>query len=88
MKRKEDGHPSHQCERLHASFEPGIALPGLDVMRHAADSKVTTTVVTNSLAATDEPLVYVAYARQRTAMLKHLQHPFCMRSNQCVASTG
>ncbi|MET0541600.1 MAG: phospholipase D family protein [Variovorax sp.] len=49
-------------------FIPGEI--GLGVMKQAERNGVTTTIVTNSLAATDEPLVYQAYARYRDDMLK------------------
>ncbi|WP_298924290.1 phosphatidylserine/phosphatidylglycerophosphate/cardiolipin synthase family protein [uncultured Ramlibacter sp.] len=48
-------------------FVPGE--PGMEVMRDAAARGVLTTVVTNSLGATDEPLVYARYARYRGQML-------------------
>ena len=42
---------------------------GLASFRSLRDSNVKVTVVTNSLAATDEPLVHNGYARYRTGML-------------------
>ncbi|MGJ7543807.1 phospholipase D family protein [Variovorax sp. LT1R16] len=48
-------------------FIPGDV--GLGVMRETAANGAKTLVVTNSLAATDEPLVYAAYARHRRDML-------------------
>jgi putative cardiolipin synthase len=47
---------------------PGKA--GLEVMREARERGVTLSIVTNSLAATDEPLVHTAYRRYRSDMLK------------------
>ena len=46
---------------------PGPA--GLEVMREARQRGVTMSLVTNSLAATDEPLVHTAYRRYRREML-------------------
>ena len=46
---------------------PGAA--GLDVMREIRRRNVKISVVTNSLAATDEPLVHTAYRRYRPEML-------------------
>ncbi len=43
---------------------------GLDVMRRARERGVTISLVTNSLAATDEPLVHTGYRRYRPDMLK------------------
>jgi len=40
------------------------------VLQEALDKQVQLTVVTNSLGATDEPLVHWGYARYRPAMLK------------------
>lgn len=48
-------------------FIPGDI--GLGVMRETGANGAKTLVVTNSLAATDEPLVYTAYARHRKNML-------------------
>ncbi|MGJ7572890.1 phospholipase D family protein [Variovorax sp. RB2P76] len=47
---------------------PGAA--GLEVMREIRRRNVKISVVTNSLAATDEPLVHTAYRRYRPDMLK------------------
>jgi len=47
---------------------PGEA--GLEVMREIRRRNVKISVVTNSLAATDEPLVHTAYRRYRPDMLK------------------
>ena len=47
---------------------PGEA--GMASIRKLADDKVKVTVITNSLAATDEPLVHNGYARYRPAMLQ------------------
>jgi putative cardiolipin synthase len=46
---------------------PGDA--GMASIRRLEDEKVKVTVITNSLAATDEPLVHNGYARYRPAML-------------------
>jgi putative cardiolipin synthase len=43
---------------------------GMESFRNLARDKVKVTVITNSLAATDEPLVHTGYSRYRTAMLK------------------
>ncbi|MGJ7504702.1 phospholipase D family protein [Variovorax sp. ZT5P49] len=47
---------------------PGAS--GLEVMREIRGRNVKISVVTNSLAATDEPLVHTAYRRYRPDMLK------------------
>jgi putative cardiolipin synthase len=49
-------------------FVPGRA--GMAMLEDAAQRQVNTTVITNSLGATDEPLVHSGYARYRGAMLK------------------
>jgi putative cardiolipin synthase len=49
-------------------FLPGEI--GLRMMKDAAARNVHTTIFTNSLASTDEPLVHRAYARFRLAMLQ------------------
>ena len=49
-------------------FVPGER--GLQLMRAAIDRGIHVSVMTNSLAATDEPLTYGGYARYRAAMLK------------------
>ena len=61
---------SAQSEVLIVSpyFVPGER--GLRLMHEAIDHGVHISVMTNSLAATDEPLAYGAYARYRDAMLK------------------
>jgi len=43
---------------------------GLEVMQEVHGRGVTMSILTNSLAATDEPLVHTAYQRYRPAMLK------------------
>jgi cardiolipin synthase C len=43
---------------------------GMESIRRLENEKVKVTVITNSLAATDEPLVHNGYARYRPAMLK------------------
>ena len=43
---------------------------GMQSFRNLERDKVKVTVITNSLAATDEPLVHTGYSRYRTAMLK------------------
>jgi putative cardiolipin synthase len=49
-------------------FIPGER--GLQLMQSAVDRGIKVSVMTNSLAATDEPLAYWAYVRYRSAMLK------------------
>jgi putative cardiolipin synthase len=49
-------------------FVPGSA--GMALLEDTAQRQVQTTVMTNSLGATDEPLVHSGYARYRQAMLK------------------
>jgi cardiolipin synthase C len=49
-------------------FIPGER--GLALMQGAIDNGIKVSVVTNSLAATDEPLAYWAYMRYRRAMLE------------------
>jgi putative cardiolipin synthase len=49
-------------------FVPGTE--GMALLADAAQRQVHTTVMTNSLGATDEPLVHSGYARYRQAMLK------------------
>jgi len=49
-------------------FVPGEG--GLRLMRTAIDNGIQISVMTNSLASTDEPLAYGGYARYRTPMLK------------------
>ena len=49
-------------------FIPGKR--GLDDLSKAMDAGVRVVVTTNSLAATDEPLVYMGYARYRDDMLR------------------
>jgi len=49
-------------------FIPGEV--GMAIMRDAAARNVTTTVLTNSLGATDESFVHFAYARYRPEMLR------------------
>lgn len=48
-------------------FVPGSG--GLAALRAAAQRRVALSVVTNSLATTDEPLVHAGYARYRQALL-------------------
>jgi cardiolipin synthase C len=43
---------------------------GMKSIRDLEKEKVKITIITNSLAATDEPLVHTGYSRYRTAMLK------------------
>jgi len=61
---------SARSEVLIASpyFIPGQR--GLELMREARADGVRISVLTNSLAATDEPLAHWGYARYRKAMLK------------------
>jgi putative cardiolipin synthase len=49
-------------------FVPGTK--GVQELNELTQRNVRITVLTNSLAATDEPLVHVGYARYRTAMLQ------------------
>ena len=49
-------------------FIPGEI--GMGVIKASGDKGVVTVVLTNSLGATDEPLVYAGYARYRQAMLE------------------
>ena len=49
-------------------FIPGEI--GMGVIKASGDKGVVTVVLTNSLGATDEPLVYAGYARYRRAMLE------------------
>ena len=49
-------------------FIPGEI--GMGVIKASGDKGVVTVVLTNSLGATDEPLVYAGYARYRKAMLE------------------
>jgi putative cardiolipin synthase len=49
-------------------FIPGEV--GLDIMRDAQRRQVRTTVLTNALGATDEPLVHFAYAGYRREVLR------------------
>jgi putative cardiolipin synthase len=49
-------------------FVPGEL--GIEVLREARSRNVTTTVITNSLAASDVPFASAAYARYRKSMLK------------------
>ncbi len=48
-------------------FIPGAR--GMALLREAVQARVRVSVLTNSLAATDEPMVHHAYARYRQAML-------------------
>jgi putative cardiolipin synthase len=48
-------------------FIPGVR--GMAMLREATEAQVRVTVLTNSMAATDEPMVHHAYARYRQAML-------------------
>ncbi|AJW47199.1 phospholipase D family protein [Ralstonia mannitolilytica] len=48
-------------------FVPGKA--GVDVIRHLRERGVRLRVLTNSLAATDAPIVHVGYAKYRSALL-------------------
>ncbi|RZL88362.1 MAG: hypothetical protein EOP82_23310 [Variovorax sp.] len=61
---------SARSEVLVASpyFVPGRRT--LDVLRQASASQVRVSVITNSLATTDEPLVHFGYARYRSALLQ------------------
>ena len=60
---------SARSEVLVASpyFVPGRRT--MEVLKQATDSRVRVSVMTNSLATTDEPLVHAGYARYRTALL-------------------
>ena len=61
---------SARSEVLVASpyFVPGRRT--LEILKQATASKVRVSVMTNSLATTDEPLVHFGYARYRTALLE------------------
>jgi putative cardiolipin synthase len=61
---------SARSEVLVASpyFVPGRRT--LDILRQATASQVRVSVMTNSLATTDEPLVHFGYARYRSALLQ------------------
>jgi putative cardiolipin synthase len=61
---------SAQSEVLIASpyFVPGER--GVAAMQQAVDRQVRVSVMTNSLATTDEPLVHYGYSKYRQAMLK------------------
>jgi cardiolipin synthase C len=48
-------------------FIPGVR--GMAMLREAVEARVRVAVLTNSIAATDEPMVHRAYARYRQAML-------------------
>lgn len=43
---------------------------GLEIFRQLGERKVKMTIITNSLAATDEPLVHAGYARYRVPLLE------------------
>ena len=60
---------SARSEVLVASpyFVPGRRT--LDILKQATDGRVRVSVMTNSLATTDEPLVHFGYARYRSALL-------------------
>jgi putative cardiolipin synthase len=60
---------SARSEVLVASpyFVPGRRT--MEILKQATDSRVRVSVMTNSLATTDEPLVHAGYARYRTALL-------------------
>ena len=61
---------SARSEVLLASpyFIPGRRT--MEVLQQAADSDVSVSLMTNSLATTDEPLAHFGYARYRVALLK------------------
>ena len=61
---------SARSEVLLASpyFIPGRRT--MEVLQQAADNDVSVSVMTNSLATTDEPLAHFGYARYRVALLK------------------
>ncbi|SDZ96290.1 phosphatidylserine/phosphatidylglycerophosphate/cardiolipin synthase family protein [Variovorax sp. YR216] len=61
---------SAQSEVLIASpyFVPGRRT--MDVLQQAAEDKVHVSIMTNSLATTDEPLAHFGYARYRQALLE------------------
>ena len=48
-------------------FIPGVR--GMAMLREATEARVRVSVLTNSMAATDEPVVHHAYARYRAALL-------------------
>jgi cardiolipin synthase C len=57
-----------ECVLVSPYFIPGVR--GLGLLRAAQQKGVTVRVVTNSLAATDEPLVAAAYGRYRVPLLQ------------------
>jgi putative cardiolipin synthase len=57
-----------ECVLVSPYFIPGVR--GLGLLRAAQQKGVTVRVVTNSLAATDEPLVAAAYGRYRIPLLQ------------------
>jgi cardiolipin synthase C len=61
---------SARSEVLVASpyFVPGRRT--LEILKQATDNRVRVSVITNSLATTDEPLVHFGYARYRGALLQ------------------
>jgi putative cardiolipin synthase len=61
---------SARSEVLVASpyFVPGRRT--LEILKQATDNRVRVSVITNSLATTDEPLVHFGYARYRSALLQ------------------
>ena len=62
------GQAEHEMLIVSPYFVPGSR--GMALLMHAAGRHVRTTVLTNSLGATDEPLVHAGYAGYRHAMLK------------------
>jgi cardiolipin synthase C len=59
---------SHEVAIASPYFIPGAR--GLKLMRDAVDRGIRVSVLTNSLAATDEPLAYWGYSRYRRDMLE------------------
>jgi putative cardiolipin synthase len=61
---------SARSEVLVASpyFVPGRRT--LEILKQATDNRVRVSVITNSLATTDEPLAHFSYARYRSALLQ------------------
>ena len=62
------GRAEHELLIVSPYFVPGSR--GMALLMAAAGRQVRTTVLTNSLGATDEPLVHAGYAGYRHAMLK------------------
>lgn len=86
---------SAQSELLIASpyFVPGES--GVAAMQQAADRQVRLSVMTNSLATTDEPLVHYGYSKYRQAIVKMgaalyelMPSALTRRAEESAASSG